>query len=182
MSFEESHWKDAREILARVPDTLVALLGDLPDGWVRSDEGPDTFSSFDVVAHLADLESTDWVSRIRVILEGGEKPFEPVDRFAFREWSEGLPLEDVLAVFGERRQENLRTVDSLLGEAPDFSRPGLHPALGPVDLGQLISAWVVHDLTHVAQIARVLSKRYRTAVGPWADYLTVLHDRENPGS
>jgi hypothetical protein len=39
----------------------------------------------------------------------------------------------------------------------------------------------VHDLTHVAQIARVLAKRYRDAVGPWREYLGVLGDRE-PGT
>jgi hypothetical protein len=36
----------------------------------------------------------------------------------------------------------------------------------------------VHDLTHLAQIARVLAKRYRDAVGPWRAYLGVLGDRE----
>ena len=174
-----SHWNEAREVLVRVPDALGTLLGGLSDEWIRSDEGPDTFSSHDVVAHLADLESTDWVSRIRVILSGEDRPFEPVDRFAFREWADGLSLDEALSVFKERRHENVRTVDALLGDAPDFARPGLHPALGPVNLGQLISAWVVHDLTHVAQVARVLAKRYKTAVGPWADYLSVLHDRED---
>lgn len=176
---EDTRWREAREILARTPDTLEALLGGLTEDWIRSDEGPDTFSPFEVVAHLADLESTDWVTRIRVILEGGQTPFEPVDRFAFREWSVDRSLEDVLSVFRERRHENLRTADALLGTSPDFSRPGLHPALGPVDLGQLVSTWVVHDLTHLAQIARVLAKRYKDAVGPWAAYLSVLQDRES---
>jgi hypothetical protein len=36
---------------------------------------------------------------------------------------------------------------------------------------------VVHDLTHLAQIARVLAKRYTDTVGPWRPYLGVLGDR-----
>ena len=174
----ETSWPDAREVLARVPGSLEALLSGLPEAWIQAREGPDSFSSYDVIAHLADLESTDWVNRIRVILEGGDRPFDPVDRFAFREWAEGRSLNEVLSVFSQRREDNLRTVDQLFGESPDFNLPGLHPALGPVTLGQLVSTWVVHDLTHVAQVARVLAKRYKPRVGPWEAYISVLHDRE----
>ena len=42
-------------------------------------------------------------------------------------------------------------------------------------LGQLLAAWVVHDLGHLAQIARVMAKQYRDPVGPWEAYLPVLH-------
>lgn len=41
-------------------------------------------------------------------------------------------------------------------------------------VGQLLATWVVHDLTHVAQIVRVLARRYTEAVGPWSKYLSVL--------
>lgn len=52
---------------------------------------------------------------------------------------------------------------------------GEHPALGPVALEQLLATWVAHDLGHLGQIARVMATQYREAVGPWEDYLTVLH-------
>jgi hypothetical protein len=32
----------------------------------------------------------------------------------------------------------------------------------------------VHDLGHLAQIARVMAKRYGDDVGPWRQYLPVL--------
>jgi hypothetical protein len=35
----------------------------------------------------------------------------------------------------------------------------------------------VHDLNHVAQAARVMARRYEEAVGPWKEYLGVLHWR-----
>ncbi|HSR41999.1 MAG TPA: hypothetical protein VLL48_07505, partial [Longimicrobiales bacterium] len=59
--------------------------------------------------------------------------------------------------------------------------PGLHPELGPVTLRQLLSTWVAHDLTHIAQIARVMAKQYRHEVGPWRRYLPLL-DRLTGGS
>jgi hypothetical protein len=36
---------------------------------------------------------------------------------------------------------------------------------------------VVHDLNHVAQIARVMARRYTDTVGPWLEYLPLLSAR-----
>jgi hypothetical protein len=46
-----------------------------------------------------------------------------------------------------------------------------------VTLGQLLATWVVHDLNHVAQIARVMGRQYTEAVGPWIEYLPLLRQR-----
>ena len=54
------------------------------------------------------------------------------------------------------------------------AREWLIPALGEVTMRQLLAAWVVHDLTHIAQIARVMAHRYADDVGPWHEYLGVL--------
>lgn len=51
---------------------------------------------------------------------------------------------------------------------------GEHPAFGDVTLRQLLATWVAHDLSHIAQIARVMAKQYRAAVGPWREYLPML--------
>ncbi|WP_242066396.1 hypothetical protein [Brevibacillus laterosporus] len=41
-------------------------------------------------------------------------------------------------------------------------------------LNEMLSTWVVHDLTHIAQIVRVMAERYRADVGPWKEYLGIL--------
>jgi hypothetical protein len=51
-----------------------------------------------------------------------------------------------------------------------------------VTLRELLAAWVVHDLGHIAQTSRVMAKQYRADVGPWVEYLPVLTDREVPRS
>ena len=56
-----------------------------------------------------------------------------------------------------------------------LSLKGIHPAFGQVTLSQLLSTWVVHDLSHIAQISRVLAKQYKEAVGPWIEYLPILN-------
>ena len=50
----------------------------------------------------------------------------------------------------------------------NLAREGRHAALGVASLGQLLSRWVVHDLNHLPQVTRVMAKRYRDDVGPWA--------------
>ena len=70
----------ARQVLARTPAALDALLRDLPEDWARQNEGPETWSPFDVLGHLIHGEQTDWIPRARIILEHGTaKAFEPFD-------------------------------------------------------------------------------------------------------
>ena len=40
---------DAIAVLTRTPATIDALLRGLPGSWVRSNEGKDTWSAFDIV-------------------------------------------------------------------------------------------------------------------------------------
>lgn len=166
------------QALARTPDTLQALLIDLPDSWARANEGPDTFSPFDVVGHLIDGEETDWIPRSRIILAQGPRPeFEPYDRFRHRARNVGRTLPSLLEEFARLRATNLVTLRSWKLSPAQLELRGLHPSLGPATLRQLIATWVAHDLGHVAQIARVLAKQLRDEVGPWEAYLPVLHDR-----
>src|SRR5882724_12122028 len=88
---------EAIPVLERTPSVLRELLADLPDGWIRATEGPDTWSPFDVVGHLIHGERTDWVPRMEIVLHDGEdRPFTPFDRFAQFETSRGKPMDELL--------------------------------------------------------------------------------------
>jgi DinB superfamily len=171
----------SKEVLRRTPGTLNALLADLPNDWVMSNEGPDTWSPYDVIGHLIHGEETDWFPRARIILEQGEaRPFDRFDRFAMFEKSQGKSLLELLAEFERLRSESLRQLDELKLTPELLAKRGTHPVLGVVTLSQLLSAWVVHDLGHIRQIVRVMAKQYGEAVGPWTEFLTILSDK--PGA
>lgn len=166
----------AKEILRRTPATLNALLADLPNDWVLSNEGPETWSPYDVIGHLIEGEETDWIPRARIILEQGEtRPFDKFDRFAMFQKSKGKSLLELLAQFEQLRGESLRQLDEMKLTPELLQKRGMHPALGVVTLSQLLSAWVVHDLGHIRQIVRVMAKQYREAIGPWTEYLTIVN-------
>jgi hypothetical protein len=171
---------EAIALLARTPATLNALLRGLPNIWVRRNEGrnnqeKDTWSAFDIVGHLIVGERTDWMPRVRVILESGEAPaFDPFDRFAQLKEGQGKSLEQLLDDFVRLRGQSLAALQALNLQPEDLQRRGKHPALGVVTLSELLATWVVHDLTHVHQLSRVMAHQYRDAVGPWSAYLGVL--------
>lgn len=161
--------------LGRTPPTLNALLRGLPDTWVHCNEGKDTWSPFDIVGHLIFGERTDWMPRLRIILDHGDvRPFDPYDRFAQFQDSQDKSLEELLDDFGRLRSENLAVLQALNLQRKDLARRGRHPALGAVTLSELLATWSVHDLTHVHQLSRVLAHQFRDAVGPWSAYLGVL--------
>lgn len=162
-------------VLERTPATLRALLSGLPESWITTDEGPDTFSPFENVGHLIHGERTDWIPRARIILaQKGDRRFQPYDRFAQRRESQGKSLAALLDEFDHLRSENVATLRSWDLADGELALEGEHPELGAVTLRQLLATWVAHDLGHLAQTARVMAKRYREDVGPWRAYLPIL--------
>jgi uncharacterized damage-inducible protein DinB len=163
------------EILERTPVVLADLLAGIGEDWTGSNEGPETWSPFDVVGHLIDAEETDWMERTRIIVgEAQERRFKPFDRFRHRDANKGRTLAELLELFSTLRRRNVADLKDLDLKPADLARTGEHPEFGTVTLAQLLATWVVHDLNHIGQIARVMAKQYKAAVGPWVAYLPIL--------
>lgn len=167
--------EQAIEILSKTPETVKSLLGNMSNEWIESGENKDDWNVFDVVGHLVHGEETDWIPRAEIILSQRENPvFEPFDRFAQFENSKGKTLSESLAEFAELRKKNLEILRQLNITDEDLKLKGIHPELGEVNLEQLLSTWVVHDLTHIRQIVTILAKKYSENVGVWKEYLSIL--------
>jgi DinB superfamily len=169
--------EQAIPILERTPAVLSNLLDGLPEEWTRVDEGPDTWSPRQVVAHLIHGERTDWIPRARIILkQGSYRKFDPFDRFA--ELDSPRPLGDLLEEFDRLRAESVATLRGWNLKDKDLLLTGVHPEFGDVTMRQLLATWVVHDLSHIAQITRTMARAYTKAVGPWTAYFRVLQREE----
>src|SRR5258708_17945031 len=178
MEVDVFNWDDAITILERTPTAIGALLAGLPETWVRATEGDGTWSPYDVIGHLIHGERTDWIPRARHIVAGETRAFEPFERMAEFTESEGKSLVELLTTFADLRRKNVEALIAMNLTDVDLGRRGLHPELGGVTLGQLLATWVVHDLDHVAQVARTMAKVYKEATGPWSAYLSILRDRQ----
>jgi hypothetical protein len=167
--------EQAIQILERTPAVVETLLKGLDDDWVMQNEGGETWSAYDIVGHYIHGEKADWIPRMQVILGNGDKHFKPFDRFAQFTESKGKTLEQLLGEFDVLRKESLAVLKGISFTDEMFDSTGIHPKFGDVTLRQLLSTWVVHDLTHIHQLSRVLAKQYQQEVGPWYEFLGVLN-------
>ncbi len=162
-------------VLERTPHALRAMLGGLPPVWTNATEGPETWSPYIIVGHLIHGERTDWIPRAQIILaQGPQRRFAPFDRFAQLHENQGESLAVLLDEFARLRAANVATLAGWELTDAQLVLEGEHPEFGRVTLQQLLATWVAHDLGHVAQVARVMAKQYRAAVGPWRAYLPIL--------
>jgi hypothetical protein len=161
------------EILAATPLVLQAYLGHLSDAWLHGNEGDNTWSPHEVARHLVTAEKTNWIPRLEVILSD-----ETVRTFKVFTRLEDDPqtqtIGEILNDFSRLRTQNLVILKSKNLVASDFGRTAVHPEFGEVKLSQLLATWTAHDLSHIAQISRVMAKQYKEAIGPWTAYLPIM--------
>jgi uncharacterized damage-inducible protein DinB len=171
----EFQCEQAVEVLSRTPVVLESLFRGLSEPWIRQNEGAESWSPFEVLGHLVSVEEVAWIPRARSILERGEsQAFEPIDRVAQRERFKDETVASLLDAFARWRRQNLEALKQMNLTPARLALKGTHPEFGPVTLGELLSTWVVHDLDHLGQIVRVMSKQYTDAVGPWRAFLPIL--------
>jgi uncharacterized damage-inducible protein DinB len=168
---------EAVQVLERTPRSLAIFLGGLAPPWLQCNEGEGTWNVSEVIEHLIEAEKYNWIPRLQVMLQERErKVFPAFDRFSHLR-QPSRPIEQSLEEFKTLRSQNIMKLKELVDPEKDLELTALHPQFGPVKLRELISTWVVHDLTHIAQIVRVMADRYRADVGPWQAYLSVLKQK-----
>jgi hypothetical protein len=161
-------------ILERTPDVLQSLMTGLSNEWTSVNEGPETWSVHDIIGHFVYIEKANWMTRAQIILFDSSKQFPLLNPLGHLEECKNKNIDELLIEFKILRQTSVKDLQSFSLNESDFAKTADHPALGTVSLSQLLSAWVVHDLSHLAQISRVMSKQYKDAVGPFSEYLRLL--------
>ena len=163
------------EILSRTPKILQTQLSGLPNEWIIGNEGTGTWSPFDVVGHLIVCEETNFLPRTIFILAAGEnKTLDSINMTAHLHRNDGRSMNDLLDEFAWLRKRNIEKLTSISLIGQDFKKTAIHPTIGKVSVANVLSTWVAHDLTHLAQINRVMAKQYKEEIGPFIHFLTRL--------
>lgn len=165
---------EAIEILEQTPQTLDSFLSGLSEGWLQCNEGEGTWNAVEVLGHLIEAEKLNFLPRLQTILQEGQNKFPPFDRFAHLSKNVEQSIQEMIKEFKTLRSQNLARLKEIMTCESQFEETGIHPELGEVKARELLSTWVVHDLTHISQIVRVMAERYREDVGPWINFLSVL--------
>lgn len=163
------------QILENTPSVISALLNNLSDDWTTKNEGGNTWTAKEVVAHLIVCEETNWLVRASIILsDSQDKTFVPIDMTTHVEMAQNNSLQDLIKKFRELRESSMKEIKAFNLQETNLKKTAIHPKLGEVNLKQLIATWVTHDLTHIAQISRVMAKQNKDNVGPFATFLSIL--------
>lgn len=171
----EYNIEHATDVLSRTPRVLEALLTGLSDEWIYANEGTGTWSPVEVIGHLIVNEETNFMVRTKIILRGGLNPvLQPINMTEHLERFRNTSVATLLKTFNDLRQQNLKKLQALTITNEDLFKTALHPKVGMVQLRNVLSTWVAHDLVHVGQITRVMAKQYKQEVGPFLEFLPRL--------
>ncbi len=163
-------------ILDRTPRVLNALMKGIPLEILNQNEGENTWSSMEILAHLIQGEREDWIRRVGIIVNQiGDLKFEPFDLGGHKSYLEHHTIpEQLLNEFEALRRKNLWALYNFNIEQENLTWIGIHPKLGEVTLSQLLATWACHDLSHISQMSRVLAKGYTQQIGPWIENFELL--------
>lgn len=166
---------ETKQILSRTPQVLKVLLTGLDESLLSSRKSENGFTPADVVSHLLANDEVNFINRMNYFLEGdSSKSFPRLDReYTERGFDKNLSLEKRLELFESLRKKNMDILEKNVTDS-DLDKKSVNPGLGGVTLMNLLSYWVVHDLTHIYQVIEVLGLHYKNNVGPWGDYLKIL--------
>jgi hypothetical protein len=162
-----------RESLMQGPRIIEGLVAAAPRAALTWREGDGAWTIVEVLCHGADGDFTNWMTPVERILAGGGR-VKPYDREAGFTRYRGWTADALVGEFGQRRRANLEKLERLHLSPPHLRLVGEHPEFGPVTLEQLLACWATHDMAHVAQIARILTRSFGRHVGPWKKYFSLL--------
>ncbi len=140
--------------LSQNAERLHSLAADVSADQARRKPDADSWSILEVVCHLLDEERYDFRVRLSHILAGTPGDFPPIDPGGWviaRRYNE-QDLAESLADFLAERQTSLAWLGALA--EPDWDATNPVP-WGVISAGEMLAAWVAHDLLHLRQLVEL---------------------------
>jgi hypothetical protein len=135
--------------------TIVRLVESTSGEQARLKPGAQAWSMLEVINHLYDEEREDFRQRLDLTLHQPEVEWPPIDpegwvisrAYQQRDWRQSI------SNFAAERQTSLQWLQSL--EAPDWDLTRQHSSGLILHAGDLMAAWVAHDLLHLRQLVEL---------------------------
>jgi hypothetical protein len=140
--------------------SIAQLCAALSEEDARIKPDPQSWSILEVINHLYDEEREDFRQRLDLTLHQPEADWPPIDPDGWvtsRAYQQ-RDLQQSLGNFAAERQRSLAWLLAL--RDPDWSRTHTHPSGFVLSAGDLLGAWVAHDLLHLRQLVEL---RYHLA-------------------
>jgi len=138
--------------LADHGECVVKLCASASDAHARVKPDADSWSILEVINHLCDEEREDFRQRLDLTLHRPEADWPPIDPQGWvtsRAYQQ-RDLQQSIASFAAERRQSIAWLREL--RAPDWQMSRAHPSGFVLRAGDLLSAWVAHDLLHLRQL------------------------------
>ena len=145
--------------LERFPATLRTAVAGVTASEARHRSPSGAWSIVEILNHLADEEVDDFPRRLRLILEDPQQDWPPIDPegWAKQRDYQSRDLAESLERFARQREQNVAWLRTLADTSPppDFSITK-HDPRGSMAAGDMLAAWLAHDMLHLRQVAKRL--------------------------
>ncbi len=156
---------EARSRLALGVDAIDGVVAGIGDEEARYRPGPATWSVLDILEDLASREVDPFRARLRVALRAPQRvrfPPQPRDHVVERLV---CGPRVALAAFREERAVTLAWLAGL--RAPDLDRVPASPGEERFRAGDVLAAWVAHDLLQLRRLVQVRRSWWLHHVRPY---------------
>jgi len=128
---------------------------------------PEKWSILEVIHHLYDEEKEDFRIRIEYTLEDPSKEWKPINppQWVIDRKYIDQDFNGISNKFLAERNKSLKWLKTL--ESPDWNKTHIHPKIGKISTGDLLSSWVAHDLLHIRQIINLNLEYYKYKSSPF---------------
>lgn len=142
-------------VMAKNAERIRALVQGIPGRQARWKPDADSWSILEVVNHLWDEEREDFRVRLDYTLHRPGETWPPIDPGGWvteRQYNQ-RELEPSLEGFLSEREASLAWLRQL--SAPHWETSYHEASFEPVKAGDLLAAWVAHDLLHMRQLVEL---------------------------
>ncbi|MBZ0279081.1 MAG: DinB family protein [Anaerolineae bacterium] len=153
-------------LLAQHAQAIRQLAADVPPEQARWKPDAGSWSLLEVVNHLADEEREDFRTRLKHILDqtpGLPPPIDPQGWVTSRQYNQ-RDLTESLDRFLNAREESLVWLRGLTGFEAESA---VTAPFGRLTAGDMLAAWVAHDLLHLRQMIELRYTYLRESVMPY---------------
>ena len=136
--------------MEQIARAVEALVQEVSEDQTRWKPDPDAWSILDMINHLVYEEVNDFGDRLDLVLHRPQETWPSGDvARGVTPASRQRGLEQALEAFLSARQASLAWLEDL--DTPDWDATYEAP-FGGIRAGDLMAAWVAHDLLHLRQL------------------------------
>ena len=148
--------------------SITQLCSTVSQADARVKPNPQAWSILEVINHLYDEEREDFRQRLDLTLHQPETEWPAIDPEAWvtsRAYQQ-RDLQQSIANFAAERKRSIEWLHTL--RDPDWSRLRTHPSGFALRAGDLLSAWVAHDVLHLRQLVELHYHLVTLQAAPYA--------------